>query len=84
MNMYKKTIPKLAAMRIGAFTCVVDGACTYPLLDYWAFTYPYLFLGLALTPYLMMGLALYPLCIVWFPVCTSEKSKSQRGSLLRV
>jgi hypothetical protein len=60
-ELYMKTNHKLAVMRIGAFTCFVDGACT-----------PYLIMGLALTPCLFLGLALFPLCRTWFPVCTSE------------
>jgi hypothetical protein len=45
MNKVMNTILKLAAMRIGAITCVVDGACTYPYLDYGACTYPLLVSG---------------------------------------
>jgi hypothetical protein len=45
MIKFIKTIPKLVAMRIGAISCVVDGACTYPLLDYGACTYPLLASG---------------------------------------
>jgi hypothetical protein len=72
MNKIMKTIPKLAAMRIGAITCVVDGACTYPLLDY----------GACITPGLFLGPALYLICRIWFPDSTSTKKyQNQRGDL---
>jgi hypothetical protein len=49
---YMKTIDKLAAMRIEATSCVVDGACTYPLIVCGACTYPLLVSGACTYPLL--------------------------------
>jgi hypothetical protein len=49
---YMKTVAKLAAMRIGATGCVVDGACTYPLIDCGACTCPLLISGACTHPLL--------------------------------
>jgi hypothetical protein len=62
MDKFMKTVPKLAAMRIGAINCTVHGALTYPLLDYGVCTYPLL----------VSGAYTYPLIRIWFLVCTSE------------
>jgi hypothetical protein len=67
---YMKTTPKLAAMRIGAFTCFVDGACTYPLLDYGACTYPLFDYGACTLP---------PCQNLVLCTSTKKKSQSQRG-----
>jgi hypothetical protein len=67
-----KTIPKLAAMRIGALPA---------LLMRLALTC-YLIMGLALTLCLFLGLTLYPLRRIWFSVCTLEKNyQNHRGDL---
>ena len=50
--MVMTTIPKLYAIMIGAITCIVDGACTYPLPDYGACTYPLLVSGACTLPHL--------------------------------
>jgi hypothetical protein len=76
-DMVMTTIPKLFAIMIGAITCIVDGACTYPLPDYGACTYPLLVSGACTLPHV---------CSIWFHVWTWKSikiiTKSQRGSLL--
>ena len=76
-DMVMTTIPKLFAIMIGAITCIVDGACTYPLPDYGACTYPLLVSGACTLPHLQN-------LVSWLYLKKIHIPKSQRGSLLRI